>query len=93
MGETRIKPTHSELAARAMLLGDDWFYDWRDGTFNFNKRGTLIWDMYDPETMERISPEDASYRRVGRADGWKDSSEYDYFGPQWETPVARMDDD
>ncbi len=95
-----MKPTHKELAARAMLLGDDWYYDWRDGTFTWSSEREVPIRMLDPITMEPVDDEVASKRRQGRIAGWRSGTETNYerasdYGAdnyQWETPIARMDD-
>lgn len=88
------KMTHKQLTAAALLLGKDYFYDWRDGTFTYSPmENAMRLSYFDPYTMEEVSAEEASKRRLGKVDGWRQSTpDHDFDHPQWETPIGRMDD-
>lgn len=88
------KMTHKQLAAAAMLLGREYFYDWRDGTFTYSSVGNaMAMQFFDPYTMEEVDAEEAAGRRLGKREGWRQSvPDHDQDNPQWETPIGRMDD-
>ena len=86
------KMTHSEHAARAMLLGMK--YDWRDGTYckgTDQTNGPGSNDMIDCVTLERVSFLD-TFDRMGENKINLGEGTFSWHTPRWETPWARMDD-
>lgn len=56
MSQIRSKMSCAECEARAMLLGDGWYYDRSDHTLTYHDGNKYV--MHDPETLELVGESD-----------------------------------